>query len=76
MPDDPATGIAVARQNSEPRDRIDLRADPEWVARLRHQAARFGLNISAYIREAVTQRIERDEQGEAEHARPRRQPRS
>ena len=43
------------------RDRIDLRADPAWVARIERQAERFGINLSAYIREAVTIRLEADE---------------
>ena len=43
------------------RDRIDLRADPMWVARVERQAERFGTNVSAYIREAVTRRLEADE---------------
>lgn len=72
MPDGPATGIAVAEQNSEPRDRIDLRADARWRARVEHQAERFGENLSAYIRRAVTMRLEQDEAEEADLARRRR----
>jgi len=43
------------------RDRIDLRADPEWVVRVEAMARRFGLSLSAYIRLAVSERVERDE---------------
>ena len=46
------------------RDRIDLRADPSWVARVEKQAERFGVNLSAYIREAVTRRLEADEESD------------
>jgi hypothetical protein len=46
------------------RDRIDLRADPFWIARIERQAARFGTNLSAYIREAVTLKLEADEQSD------------
>lgn len=44
-----------------PRDRIDLRAEPALVVRLRRQAERLGLNISAYLRLAAVERLERDE---------------
>ena len=43
------------------RDRIDLRADPAWVARIEKQAERFGLTVSAYIRQAVSRQLEQDE---------------
>ena len=46
------------------RDRIDLRAEPAWIARIEKQAARFGTNLSAYIREAVTIKLESDEQSD------------
>lgn len=48
-------------QPSEPRDRIDLRAEPEWVARIKRQADRLGISISAYIRLATTRQLEQDE---------------
>lgn len=43
------------------RHRIDLRADPAWLLRVLRQARRFGINLSAYIREAVTIKLELDE---------------
>lgn len=43
------------------RDRVDLRADPTWVARVERQARRLGLNVSAYIRLATTRQLEIDE---------------
>lgn len=62
--------IAVARKKQEARpplttpparDRIDLRAEPDFVARLNRQAERLGLSLSAYLRLAATERLERDE---------------
>lgn len=46
---------------NETRDRIDLRADPEWISRVQLQADRFGLPLSAYIRQATSERLEKDE---------------
>ena len=43
------------------RDRIDLRVDPELYARVAKQAERFGVGISAYIRQATIARLELDE---------------
>ncbi len=53
--------VARKKPVTEPRDRIDLRADPELVARLRRQSARFGLAVSAYIRQAINKQLEADE---------------
>ena len=47
---------------SEPaRDRVDLRIDPAVRERLEQQCARFGLDLSAYIRLAIVQKLEQDE---------------
>lgn len=55
---------------SEPRGRIDLRADPEFVARVEAQAKRFGgIGLSAYIRAAVAERLERDEASDPSKAK-------
>lgn len=43
------------------RERIDLRADRRWIARIRRQAARMGISASAYIRQATTRQLEKDE---------------
>jgi hypothetical protein len=45
----------------EARNRIDLRADPAWVARVERQAERLKINVSAYIRQATTKQLEADE---------------
>lgn len=43
------------------RDRVDLRADPAWIARVERQATRKTIGLSAYIRQAVTAALEADE---------------
>ena len=43
------------------RDRIDIRADPAWVARAQRQADRFGISLSAYLKQAATKSMEHDE---------------
>lgn len=55
--------VAKSKSNQDdlPRDRIDMRADPEWIQRLTVQAARFGLTLSAYVRLKLTEALERDE---------------
>jgi hypothetical protein len=51
--------------SEEPRDRVDLRADAEWIARVKRQAKRLGLNsVSAYVRQATTKQLIQDEQEE------------
>ena len=58
---------SVARKKPDPepapeaRDRIDLRAEPAWVARVIRQAERLGISVSAYIRAAVSRQLEKDE---------------
>lgn len=55
-------GTPVARpRKAQPRDRLDLRVDPDWVARIVRQAERFGLPVAAYIRQGATEKLERDE---------------
>jgi hypothetical protein len=51
----------VARIKAADRDRLDLRAEPAWIARVRRQADRFGMSISAYIRAKTTEALEKDE---------------
>lgn len=48
-------------KKSDKRDRIDLRCEPELRERIEQQAERFGGGISAYIRQAIIERLERDE---------------
>jgi hypothetical protein len=51
------------KQNFD-RDRVELRAEPEWIARVTAEAERLGLNLSAYIRLAVNERLDRTEAAE------------
>ena len=56
--------LSVARKKNDPpasRDRVDLRADPAWVARLERQADRLGITITAYVKQAVSRALEADE---------------
>jgi hypothetical protein len=59
----------VGRRKEEPRGRIALRADPAWIARVQAQADRLGIGLSAYIRQAVTRQLERDESEEPQRPR-------
>ena len=46
------------RKSNMDRDRVELRADPEWIARVSSAAERFSLSLSAFIRMVVTERLE------------------
>jgi hypothetical protein len=56
--------------NIPARDRIDLRADRAWVARIERQASRFSLTVSAYIKQATSQALERDEATDPQLRKP------
>jgi hypothetical protein len=65
-------------------DRIDFRCSPELRRRLERQCARFNVPITAYITQAVVQRLEADEASdpqpeapapEADDAAPKPKPR-
>ena len=50
----------MARKRPNPkRDLVQFRADPEWIDKVNAAAERLGLSISAYIRLAVNERMER-----------------
>jgi hypothetical protein len=50
----------MARKRPNPqRDLIQLRADPAWIDRVNAEAERLGLSLSAYIRLAVNERMQR-----------------
>lgn len=51
----------VMSPNPPARDRLDLRCEPDWLARVERQAKRFGMTVSAYIKRAVTVSLEADE---------------
>lgn len=54
------------RRSNEPPVRLELRVDPTWLTRVQRQADRHGLSVSAYLREAGTIRLERDEASDPE----------
>jgi predicted HicB family RNase H-like nuclease len=49
---------------AESRDRFDLRIEPSLRRRIERQAERLGINASAYLRLAVTLKLEADEASE------------
>jgi predicted HicB family RNase H-like nuclease len=57
-----ATVAEFSVAKKETRDRIDLRIEPDLRDRLERQAERFSVAISAYIRTALVEKLERDEE--------------
>jgi hypothetical protein len=47
--------MAGRRKESFDRGRVEFKAPPEWVERATREGERLGLNLSAFIRMAVTQ---------------------
>ena len=67
----PSTAVPpVAKKKPSPsedqpvRDRVDLRAPPDWIARVERQAKRRGISLSAYIRQATSLMVDDDENKE------------
>ena len=56
-----AAGAVMAGRKKDGQVRVEFVAPPEWVRRLEANAARFGVSVSAYLRLAATERMERDE---------------
>lgn len=55
--------------NSDPAgERFGLRVDADWMDRVIRQAERLGMSASSYIRQAVVERLERDEANEPKPA--------
>jgi hypothetical protein len=53
------TSTMAPKQRPNPaRDRVELRADPEWIEKVLAASDRVGLSISAYIRLAVNRLME------------------
>ncbi len=42
-------------------ERFEMACTPEWLARLEAEAARQGVSASAYARQAITLKLDRDE---------------
>lgn len=49
------------RKSKMDRDRLELRAEPEWIRRVTAVAERLGLGLSAYVRLCVNRQLEQDE---------------
>jgi hypothetical protein len=50
----------MARKRPNPkRDLVQFRAEPEWIDKVNAAAELLGLSISAYIRLAVNERMQR-----------------
>ena len=58
------------RKTNMNRDRLEIRADPAWIARVTRAAERFGLSLSAFIRLVVTERVEEIERNPAPEPPP------
>ncbi len=54
----------VAKQPNKGKERVEFTAPADWVERVQIQAERLGLSVSAYIRLATTEKLERDEASE------------
>jgi hypothetical protein len=52
------TTLSPRKRTNPDRNRLELRADPEWIARLIAAANRVGLSTSSYIRLAVSRLME------------------
>jgi hypothetical protein len=53
------SAVAARKRPNPKRDLIQIRAEPEWIDRVNTEADRLGLSLSAYIRLAVNERMER-----------------
>lgn len=58
--------LVVAKKRSDSRGRrkearFMMRAEQDWLGRIERQADRFGLTVAAYLRQAASERLERDE---------------
>jgi hypothetical protein len=48
---------AKRKGSGKPKDKFDVRAPAEWVAKATAAAEALGLSLSAYVRLAVSERI-------------------
>jgi hypothetical protein len=67
------TEPVMGRKKGKPTGRVELRAELEWIARLERQASRLGIGISAYVRQAVSLRLEQDEASDPQTRRGRKE---
>ncbi len=50
----------VEVMSSKKTDKVEIRAEPEWVDRVRVAAQSLGLSASGYARMVITQRMDLD----------------
>jgi len=70
----PEYAVEVAgkkKKPSEPNARVELRVDPAWLERIQKQAERRAISVSAYIRQAASMQLQRDEAAEKEDGEAR-----
>jgi hypothetical protein len=53
-----AQEVAKRRKENFDRERIEVRAEAAWIAKVAAEAERLGLSLSAFIRLAVNERME------------------
>lgn len=66
---DRTKNVPRPKKNSD-RDRIEFRADPEWIAMVNDQAKAWGVNLSAFIRQAVNKWVQENPAPSAKKPRP------
>jgi hypothetical protein len=53
------TQLPKRRKVKFDRERLELRADADWIAQVEAEAGRLGLSLSGYIRLCVQERLDR-----------------
>jgi hypothetical protein len=56
--------MSKTEQEVHSKDRIEIRADCRVRLRIRKQMKRLAMSLSAYVRQAIIERLERDEKSE------------
>ena len=60
-----ATDMAAKKRKNPRRNKFEVVADPAWIDRVLRHADRLALNISAYVRMVVSQRMDADDEAAA-----------
>jgi hypothetical protein len=53
--------VARPKRPNPDRDKIELRADPAWIGRVTDAAESLGVSLSAFVRLAINERLQRME---------------
>lgn len=53
--------MAGRKKENFERGRVELMAEPKWIARANTEAERLGMSLSAFIRMVVTQYLDKAE---------------